>query len=173
VLTNLFFLILIFILLTALYASLSAAPWLPTKKREAARMIELAGLKAGDVVYDLGCGDGRLLIKAAQTAPKIKVVGIEISLVLYLIAKLSLFFKKINGKVIFKNIFKTNLAEASVIFIFLLPKCYERLKNKLERELEPGSRVVVGVWPIKGWEDKLIKADKPTEKDLSIFLYKI
>jgi SAM-dependent methyltransferase len=189
-LINLIFLI--FILLTALYASLSAAPWLPTRKREAERMMELASLRAGDVVYDLGCGDGRLLWAAKKKEPGIKVVGVEISLLLYLIAKIRFFFchsgpdpesrknisvdSRFRGNdtiILFKNLFKVNLTNADVVFIYLLPKCYEQLKTKLERELRPGSRVVVGVWPIESWENKLIKKDKPTEKDLSLFLYQM
>ncbi|MDD5289833.1 MAG: hypothetical protein PHT40_01360 [Patescibacteria group bacterium] len=199
-LINLFFLTLILILLSALYASLSAAPWLPTRKREVERMVELAGLKPGDVVYDLGCGDGRLLLAAKKKVPEIKVVGVEISFLLYLITKIRLFFYNViprnrqlavtrnlvrnpsadihrlqddKPQVLFKNLFKVNLSDADVVFIYLLPKCYEQLKAKLERELRPGSRVVVGVWPIKGWENKLIKKDKPTEKDLSLYLYQI
>jgi SAM-dependent methyltransferase len=121
----------------------------------------------------LGCGDGRLLFAVAKKVSGIKIVGVEISLVMYLISRLLMFGKKIRGKILLRDIFKINLAEADVVFVYLLPKCYDRLKEKLERELRPGSRVVVGVWPIIGWENKLIKADKPTEKDLSLFLYKI
>jgi SAM-dependent methyltransferase len=166
-LINLLFLVLLLILFSMLYASLSAAPWLPTRRREAERMIELASLRPDEVVYDLGCGDGRLLLMAKKKVPGIKVVGVEISFLFYLIAKIRL------KTVLFKNLFKVNLTDADVVFIYLLPKCYEQLKTKLERELRPGSRVVVGVWPIAAWENKLIKADKPTEKDLSLFLYKI
>lgn len=164
-------------------------------------MIKLAGLKTGDVVYDLGCGDGRLLLMAKKKAPGIKVVGVEISLLLYLIAKIRFFFYSViprsdsdeesrnkiqrdpsapcaerqddTTRVVFKNLFKVNLANADVVFIYLLPKCYEQLKSKLEKELRPGSRVVVGVWPIKAWENKLVKKDKPTEKDLSLYLYRM
>jgi SAM-dependent methyltransferase len=154
---NLLSLIVILILLTAVYASLSAAPWLPTRKKETERMINLANLKSGDVVYDLGCGDGRLLLAARKKVPGIKIVGAEISFLLYLIARLRI------KNILFKNLFKVDLSKADVVFIYLLPKCYEQLKAKLSAELKPGSRVVVGVWPIQGWENKLIKKDKPTE----------
>lgn len=173
-LTNLLFLLLIVILLTAIYATVSGAPWLPTKKREAERMIELAGIKPGDVVYDLGCGDGRLMAQAIKKFPDAKFVGVEISFLLFLIAKARfLFMPKSRVEILFRDLFKINLEKADVVLIYLLPSCFPRLAGKLKSELRPGSRVVTGVWPIEELKNNLVEKNKPTEKDLSLFLYRM
>ncbi len=168
IIETLIYVIIFLILLSAAWAGYSAAPWLPTRSRDVKRMIILAGIKPGDKVYDLGCGDGRLVFAAAKAGAQAK--GVDIFVIPYLVAKVRSWFVK-NSKIIWGDLFKINLADADVIYIFLLDKSYPRLIKKFAKELKPGAKVVVHCWPIKEWENKLIKEDKPKD-ELAIYIYK-
>jgi len=150
---------------------LSVAPWLPSKKREVNRMVGLIDLKPGMKVYDLGCGDGRLLISAYKKEPKIKIVGVEMNYLMCLITKINFWLHNIKAKILVRDLFKVNLSDADVIFIYLLPKSYERLKEKFAKELKQGTKIIVGIWPIDNWKE--ILCDKPTKNHLSIYVYEI
>lgn len=156
----------LFILITAGIAGLSAAPWLPTRGRDVGRMLDLAEVRAGDVVYDLGCGDGRLL--AAATRRGATAIGIELSFLPWLVAWLRS-WRHPGMRVIFGNLFKLDISDATVVCVFLLPKSYDRLQDKFNRQLRPGTRVIVGCWPIEGWTPHV--RSKPSERDLPIYSY--
>lgn len=158
--------LLFLIICTALFGAISAAPWLPTKNKDIERTIGLAGIKKGDVVYDLGCGDGRLVFAAARLGAK--AIGVEIFVLPYLFAKIKSFFVP-GAKIIFGNFFKTNISDADVVFVFLLSKSYGRLMDKFRQELKSGTRIVVSCWPIKEWQPEII--DRP-ENQLPVYLYK-
>lgn len=158
------------ILLSALIGSLSAAPWVPTKGKDVSRMIDLAGIKAGEKVYDLGCGDGRLVFASAKLGAK--AVGIEIFILPYLFAKIRSWFVP-GSRIRYGNFFKVDISDADVVFIFLMEKSYHKILDKFDRELKPGTRVVIYCWPIKEWADKLVEHNKPREIDLPIYSYKI
>lgn len=164
------YLVIFVVLISALIGANSAAPWLPTKGKDLARMIELAKIKEGDKVYDLGCGDGRLVFASAKRGAR--AVGLEIFVLPYLIAKIRSWFVK-NTNIKFKNFFQQNLADADVVFIFLMARAYDKLLAKFNQELRPGTRVVVYCFPINQWQDKLVTKSKPTKNDLSIYLYKV
>lgn len=164
-------LLVIFLLLVPLaIAGVSFAPWVPTWQVDVDRALRLAQLKPGEVFYDLGCGDGKAVFAAAKLGAK--ATGIEIAWPLYLFC----FFKKIVSRIPtahFKlgNLFNLNVADADVVYIFGMPRTIQqKLRAKLERELKPGARVISYAFPIHGWE--AVTKDKPTPKQLSIYLYK-
>jgi len=151
-------LILILILISAIiflasfiFAALSAAPWLPTNRRQRRRLIELISLKPGQIVYDLGCGDGAVIFSLANKYPEAKFAGFEVSLFPYLIAifrKFLRYNKYKNVSIKYKDFFKQDIREADLIFIFLTTKCYPRLINKLSKEIKENCLVVVEAWPL-------------------------
>lgn len=165
--------ILIFLgLINFALAALSLAPYVATRKRDIERVIKLADLKGGEVFYELGCGDGRVLFEVAKRYD-VKAIGVEIALPLYLLCQLKrLFFKKRKNVVIkFKDVFKEDLSQANVIYFFGMPKpIREKLKAKFEKELKPKTKVISYVFQIEGWKEKAIS--KP-EKEVPIFLYEI
>lgn len=165
---QLFFLLLFLIVFTAFWGAFSAAPYVPTWKKDVERMVSLAGVRSSDKVYDLGCGDGRLVFAAARIGAR--ATGIEIFILPYLYVRIKSYFKP-RTKILFGDMFNLNVSDADVVFIFLMSKSYQRIATKLERELKPGSRVVSSCWPVKGWEDKLQKTDKPDNKTLPLYLY--
>lgn len=119
------------------------APWWRTDRKTARAMCKLANVSKKDVVYDLGCGDGTTLTVAAKQFGA-QGVGIEIDPLRYLISKIRF---KLNGfekkiKIIKKNFYDVNLSDASVIFVYLVPRALERLRPKLLRELKKGTLIV-------------------------------
>ena len=106
-------------------------------------MLELAHVTAADVVYDLGSGDGRIPITAAQRYGA-RGVGIEIDSTLVRESNSRLAQSGVADRVRFVNqdLFETDLSEATVVTVFLLPRVLDRLLPKLRKELKPGTRLV-------------------------------
>jgi len=141
------------------------AEWWPTSLNKARKMLNLAKLKKGEKIYDLGCGDGRIPIIASNEFGA-NATGIEVDPLRYLMARLaSNIFSKSRAKIVFGNFEKINLRDADVIAIFLREKANERIKSKLKSELKKGARIVSNNWTFKGW--------KPVQVDVKnkIYLY--
>jgi precorrin-6B methylase 2 len=146
-----------------------SAPFVPSGRRTVQKMLELAELKPNDVVWDLGSGDGRLLLAAARQGVK-ESHGVEIALPLYLFSKILCHFRKPKGTEIsihFGNLFhEENLREiqkADVILVFLMPNAIDEIFTKLWPHLKPGCRVVSHAFTpkkVKIKPDKIIKAQR-------------
>jgi ubiquinone/menaquinone biosynthesis C-methylase UbiE len=121
--------------------------YVPTPQVVVEAMLDAAGVKSTDVVYDLGSGDGRMVITAAKKYGA-RGVGIEIDPALVKQATDNAAAAGVAGRVRFvkQNLFDTNLRDASVVTLYLLQSINERLRPKLVRELKPGSRVVSHVF---------------------------
>ena len=116
--------------------------YVPTPQEVVDAMLQAAGVTAKDVVYDLGSGDGRIPITAAETYGA-RAVGIDINPERIKEARENLAKSKAGDKVKFLNqdLFETNLSEASVITLYLLPSLNQKLMPKL-KALKPGTRIV-------------------------------
>lgn len=143
------------------------APWWRTSKETARAMCRLAKVEKDDIVYDLGSGDGTALIVAAAEFGA-KGVGIEIDPLRVFLSKILILLNGTSKRVKVKrdNFFKVDILEASVVFVYLVPKALERLRPKLLKELKPGTRVVSYRYEI---DLPLIDFDKKSQ----IRLYKI
>lgn len=153
-----------------IFSVLSFAPWVPSRGRDLKRIFKLADLKPGQIFYDLGCGDGKIVIYAANNY-KVKAIGLEISLPFYLICKLR---QALNGQsdieFKLKNLYKENLASADAVYFFGMPHTLNKnFCSKLKRELRPGAKIISYSFKLHDLEPKII--DKPGEKDLPIYLY--
>jgi SAM-dependent methyltransferase len=135
-----------------LWPRFCGAPWAPTSRRTVHKMLTLARVRPGDVVYDLGSGDGRILIMAARRFGA-RAVGIEIDPLFYLWTRLVIAVLGLRRqvRVIRGDLFDQDLSQADVITCYLLPRTNERLVGKLERELCPGTRVVSRRFSLPGW----------------------
>jgi len=156
--------------LTGAYAGIKGAPWIPTDKKTVERFLKLADIKKGEKIYDLGCGDGRIIFASAQRGAVAE--GFEIALFPFLLANFLKIFEKErkNIKILYSDIMNANLFDADVVYFFLLPAVYPKIKEKLKKEMKKGARVVVFVWPIEGWTP--FKVDK-AEKSSDLYLYEI
>ena len=134
------------------------APFVATPTSVVRQMLVLADLKPGEVLYDLGSGDGRAIIMAAKDFGATSV-GVELrddlaKRALDSIQELDLAEKT---RIIQKDIFAVNLSAANVVFLYLTTSANEKIKPKLEAELESGTRVVSHDYEILGW--KPLKVD--------------
>ncbi len=165
------YLIIILVLITVAWAAWSFAPWVPTWSKDLERISRLAELQPSERFYELGCGDGRVTCYMAQRHSA-RAVGIEAAPPLYLVAKIrQLISQNKNTSIKLGNLFALDLTDADVIYFFGMPKRIEKLKQKLERELKPGTRVISYTFPIESWDPILV--DKPSDKDIPIHLYRI
>lgn len=134
------------------------AGWSPTPMKNVKKMLEMAEVEEDDVVYDLGCGDGRIIAAAAGEFGA-RAVGIEADPLRFLFSWTRM---KASGlghraKVIWGNFFSHNLGDATVVTVFLSGEANDKLKEKLQRELSPGVRVISYYWIFYGWKE--VKVD--------------
>lgn len=157
---------------SAAWAGYRAAPYVPTRQHDVERMLRLAELKAGELVYDLGAGDGRFVLTAARRY-KAKAVGYEISLLPYLVGLWRIRRSKQGALAAmrFQDFFRHDLSAADVIVCFLTPGAMAKLGPKLKRELKPGTRVVSFAFPIRDWTPVL--KDKPEPRTMAVWLYQM
>ncbi|OGY47387.1 MAG: hypothetical protein A3J65_03210 [Candidatus Buchananbacteria bacterium RIFCSPHIGHO2_02_FULL_45_11b] len=148
-----------------------AAPWVPLWQKDVKRMLKLAQIGPDETVYDLGAGDGRILLIAAKNFGA-KAVGFEIAILPYLLGwvKILLSGQRGKAKLYCRNFFKADLSQADVICAFLTPRAMLKLKPKLEKEAKPGCRVISYAFKIPGWEPVL--ADKPDQKTAAVYVYR-
>ena len=137
--------VLLFVLLFFLAQIISIftadAPFVPIPREIEDKIIESLKLNEDSVLYDLGCGDGRVLKSAVEKYPNIKAVGIEIAFIPYLLARFKTRKNK-NIEIRREDIFKTDIANATHIFTYLYPKVMEKLMPVLEKKCRSGTRIV-------------------------------
>jgi len=128
-------------------------PYLPTTQVAVEAMLKLAGVTANDVVYDLGCGDGRIVITAAKLYGA-RGVGIDIDPQRIREANENAKKAGVEQLVRFEenDLFKANIREASVVTLFLLTSVNARLRPKLLQELRSGTRVVSNTFEMGDWK---------------------
>jgi len=127
------------------------APFVPVPSAVLPEIAKALEIRENSVVYDLGCGDGKVLIACSRAQPKAKYVGYEISLAIFLLAWIRILKmkKSCSMKIFRKNFFGENLSKATHIFTYLMPKQMRQLEEKFERELSPGTRLVTCTFPLK------------------------
>jgi hypothetical protein len=148
------------------------APYVPTPLPVVERMLKVAGVGPTDVVYDLGSGDGRIVIMAAQEFGA-RGVGIEINPQLCRasserIAKLGL---EGRARILNEDMFKINVRPATVVTLYLKTAMNEELRPILERDLRPGTRVVTQEFQVPGWTPQKVVEMKSPEDGLTYTLY--
>jgi len=160
------------IFITAAIAGLSAAPWLPTKKKQRQALIDSIPFQKDAVCYDLGCGDGTVLFAISRKEPTVKTIGYDISLLPWLLGNL----RKLSHPNLYKNVsirygnlFRAPLNDADYVFVFLLNKAYPKLISKFKQELSDETTVIVEAWPLPDIEPYDIQKK---EHLLPVYFYK-
>jgi len=160
---------LVFLLVSALWLvvpALYGVPWVPTREARIRRALQMAKLQTGETLYDLGAGDGRVLLMAAKEFGA-RAVGIEIGPVQWALGWLRVWLSgnRQMVRVRCENFYKADLRNADVVFVYLTSSQISRLAKKLEQELRPGARVVSIAADFQDWQ--------PSQVDRAqvIFLY--
>jgi len=150
------------------------APFLPSPQMVVEHMLEAARIKPGETVYDLGSGDGRVVITAAQKY-QANAVGIEISEILCKSAT-----KRVNAlglsshvKIIHDSALKVDLSPADVVTIYLLTSSNERLRPNLEKYLKPTARVVSLNFGMPGWKAARVETVHADRQTHTIYVYEM
>lgn len=145
------------------------APFVPLEPHVVDRIMNLSMINRGDVYYDLGSGDGRLVIAAALRGAKAYGVEIDPFRVWYSRFCILLFGLGGRAKIIHKNIFETDLTKADVVTTYLLQETNERLFEKLNKELKPQARVVSAAFSFPKWKPKIIDPNGPIYGPLYLY----
>ena len=154
------------------------APFVATPTPVVRQMLILAELKPGEVLYDLGSGDGRAVIMAAKDFGA-KSVGVELrddltKRALDSIEKLNIADKT---EILQRDIFDVDLSAADVVFLYLTTSANERIKSKLKSELKSGTRVVSHDYEILGWKplkvDNFCENPKIGYPSHTLYVYKV
>jgi len=127
-------------------------PFVPTNEKVVEAMLKMASVKKGDVVYDLGCGDGRIVIAAAKEFGA-RGVGVDLDPQRIREAQANAVRAGVADRVTFRvqDIFDTDIQPATVVTLFLSPDLNARLRPKLTSQLKPGSRIVSHRYGIGDW----------------------
>jgi SAM-dependent methyltransferase len=166
---------LLFLLASALWLvvpALYGVPWVPTREVRIRKALQLAGLQPGETLYDLGAGDGRVLLMAAREFGA-QAVGIEIGPVQWALGWSRIWLsgrsprRGTRPRVGMRcgNFYKADLRAADVVFVYLTSSQTSRLAQKLEQELRPGARVVSIAADFSDWQPSQV------DRELLIFLY--
>ncbi len=150
------------------WSSIIGAGFQPTDRERVRMMLEMAGVHSNDIVYDLGSGDGRIVVDAARIY-NAHAVGMEADPLRVLWSRSTIILSGLRKrvKIVWGNFFNQNISNATVVTLFLSDTANQKLKSKFRQELKPGTRIVSYVWTFKGWEP--VKADRSKE----IYLYVI
>ncbi len=148
-------------------------PYVPTPMLVAQKMLEVAKVAPDDVVYDLGSGDGRIVVMAAQKFGA-RAVGVELDSDLF--EKSSERIRKLGlqdrAQIIHENMFEVNVRHATVVTLYLLTAVNERLRPKLERELRSGARIVSHDFQVPGWQPvDTVEVNSENQVVSKVYLY--
>ena len=150
------------------------APDFPSPQEVIERMLQMARVQPGEMVYDLGSGEGRIVITAARKF-KARAVGIELSpgLCKEASGRIKALGLEDRVKIVHANMLNVDLRPADVVTIYLLTSANELLKPNLERDLKPGARVVSHDFQIRGWKPSVVEQIEAEGRPRTIYLYEI
>ena len=155
----------------------NVAPYYPSPLPVVKQMLELGELKAGQLHYDLGSGDGRLVIAAAKDFGA-RSVGFEIDQKLVNASRQQIADLDLGSlaSIESRDLFEADFSLPDLITVYLLPKALERLRPLLEKQMKPGSVVISHDFTVAGWEpDQVVTIDEELEIDgllHSIYIYR-
>lgn len=152
------------------------APFVPSPEAVVEKMLKLADVKPGDTVYDLGCGDGRIIIMAAQKFGA-NSVGVELDPELYKQTSERIKELKLQDKVkiIHGDLLEVDLKPATVVTLYLLTSANEKVKPRMEKMLRKDARVVSHDFEVPGWtaeKTETVGEDESEFRQHTLYLYR-
>jgi len=153
--------VLFFLLWSIITLFFTRVPWAPTPKDVIELIFQELDIKPGQKIYDLGCGDARVLIEANKYGAD--CVGYELSLWVYARAKFKIWLKNSKTKIYRKNFFKQDLSSADIIFCFLLSKVMPKVQKKLKSNLKQNTTIVTYAFSLPNYKPYKILDTKPSK----------
>lgn len=145
------------------FVLLFGAPYLPTMKKQVKSAIKLAGLKPGQTILELGSGDGRVLIAAAQSG--LNAVGYELNPLLYLFSLIRTRKYRRQIKLVYGNFWNHSWPKCEAIYVFLLPRLMDKLEKKIRREHLANAVVISFAFKFSGLT--------PLKEEQGVFAYRL
>lgn len=162
------FLLGLILLAFPIFKAMFMAPFVPTPQATTQKMLAELQIQPGEILYDLGCGDGRF-IRLASRQYQAKAFGVELNPLIYLYAKIRSFGYR-NENFFCQDFMQINLSQADIIVCYLLPPTMQKLELKLNQELKQGAKIVSHGFQFKNWEP--FKVITPIGKNYGkIFIY--
>lgn len=172
ILILLMFLLALYFFISPVYTSLTdRVPFVPSPRRGLGIISDFMEITDNSIVYDLGCGDGRILTALAKRNKKARYVGVENDWFPYVLAKIrSLPYK--NVTIVWQDFFKTDVTEATHVFVYLYPRLMDELAPKFDSQLGPGSTVVSYMFKFKDREPSAVTFLRKKYKKLYRYNFK-
>lgn len=166
------FLILAIGLLVAFFvffvAGFFRSPFVPSNRRTLARMLEVAEIRPGQKIVDLGCGDGRIVFRAEKEFGAV-ASGFEISIFVWSLAQINRIRKNAKSKIYRRDFFAADLSNVDIVFCYLLPEMMHKLSPKFKKELRPGAKIISAGFSLPGF--RLLKKYPKEGGAIEIFIY--
>lgn len=170
ILTILFVFLLMCFFLFSIVSEFAGAPYVGTQRKIIDQILADADLKKGQRFIELGCGDGRMILRAAQKY-HVQGLGVDIHSLLILYCRLRAKLGSLNVRFVNQNFYKTNLRSADVVFLFLMPKTLSKLSSKILKECQPGTLVISHGFRFKDLDNYHLKTT--SRKVFPTYFYKI
>ncbi len=146
-------------------------PWVPTRRELLKHIMQIAKVGPGDVFYDLGCGDGRVVIEAVKRGARGVCVEIREDLLREAMENARKEGVADRIKFVHDNFMNVDLSDATIVYMYLLTRVNRVLRPKLERELKIGTRVVTLDFEIPGWKPVYVTKRYTGSLERTIYLY--
>ena len=148
-------------------------PYVPTPEKVVDRMLKLANVSSNDVLYDLGSGDGRIPITAVQKYGASRATGIEINPQLVQQSRENSQKAGVTDRVAFlqQDLFQTDLSQATVVTLYLLPSVNLQLQPKLLQELKPGTRIISHDFDMGEWKPERVERVQGPARQHTIYYW--
>jgi len=150
------------------------APYVSSPISVVDKMLEAANLRSGETLYDLGCGDGRIVMAAAKGFGA-KAVGVELSDALAKRARQQAESLGLQDQVriVTGDMMTVDVSQANVVSLYLMTEANDTLRPKLERELKPGARVVSLEFKVRGWKPARVEKVELRNHPYTIYVYEM
>jgi 16S rRNA A1518/A1519 N6-dimethyltransferase RsmA/KsgA/DIM1 with predicted DNA glycosylase/AP lyase activity len=150
------------------------SPFVSTHSGVVDQIVQSLQLGGDSVLYDLGCGDGRIIARASELHPEMEAVGVEVGFIPYFTAK---FLTRANKKIKIRreNIFEADISQATHIFLYLYPRVVNRLIDKIRTQCAPGTVIVSCDFEISSCTPiKVVALDNPgSDRCQKLFIYQL
>ena len=160
------------ILVTAVGFFILRVPFVPTPRHIASAMIGMIEWKGNERVIDLGAGDGRLLEAVKKQYPSVTAIGCEIVPTVWLLGRVRAMLKRSGVQLHLRSLFHEDVSKADVVFLYLFPGVIEKLSEKFDRELKPGTMVVCQTFGLRNKKPEKEMRVPRFGSEVSVFLYR-